>query len=106
MNAHGTGRVTPGHSSASAARLPGTDRVTRELFGGLMGVLIPLVVGLCALSIGVRKVGEPPGTTLAAAKSMLHPRSRTMAGAVESLYVSVAAGVCLYEARRQRRGAG
>jgi 23S rRNA (guanosine2251-2'-O)-methyltransferase len=28
-----------------------------------------------------------------------------MAGAVESLNVSVAAGVCLYEARRQRRGA-
>ena len=27
-----------------------------------------------------------------------------MAGAVESLNVSVAAGVCLYEALRQRRG--
>jgi tRNA G18 (ribose-2'-O)-methylase SpoU len=55
--------------------------------------------GPCARVLGGEGEGIP-----AALKAAAHARLRVpMAGKVESLNVAVAAGVLLYEARRQRR---
>ncbi|MEK8034860.1 23S rRNA (guanosine(2251)-2'-O)-methyltransferase RlmB [Ideonella sp. DXS29W] len=76
-------------------RIIGTsDDATQTLYDVDLSGPVALVLG-----------AEGPGMRQLTRKTCDELVSIPMAGAVESLNVSVAAGVCLYEARRQRRRA-
>jgi 23S rRNA (guanosine2251-2'-O)-methyltransferase len=77
-------------------RIVGTcDDATQTLYDVDLSGPVALVLG-----------AEGPGMRQLTRKTCDELVSIPMAGAVESLNVSVAAGVCLYEARRQRRPKG
>jgi 23S rRNA (guanosine2251-2'-O)-methyltransferase len=77
-------------------RIVGTsDDAPRTLYEADLSGPVTLVLG-----------AEGPGMRQLTRKTCDELVSIPMAGAVESLNVSVAAGVCLYEARRQRRARG
>ncbi len=77
-------------------RIVGTsDDAPRTLYEADLSGPVALVLG-----------AEGPGMRQLTRKTCDELVSIPMAGAVESLNVSVAAGICLYEARRQRRASG
>lgn len=71
-----------------------SDDAPRTLYGADLAGPVAVVLG-----------AEGPGMRQLTRKTCDELVRIPMAGAVESLNVSVAAGVCLYEARRQRLGA-